>query len=313
MLPAIAACLLLAPAAVAANAKPDFSLPAEPSEKVEYDTQNMFGQTDGSDVNAEREREVYLEWTGRLVRRGFDGSDPDNPLYGKGRYSVLTPKLTLQYGVTSDFEVEASAYGDLRKIRNTPGLDDKSAPNFNGLSAQFTYRLLERTRANRFGLAVSIEPKWGRVADVEGFGQDSFSAETKIAADVRLIDSRLWFATNIGIEPQVARTRSDGRIDRQSTLTWSNALSVRVLDNTFVGVEGRYLRNTGGFVPNLLQGQALYLGPTLYHQFSKAAYLSASWTTQVWGRRHNAEVPGSRLDLQDFEQQVFRVKAGTNF
>ena len=290
--------------------KSDFSLPDEPREKVEFDTENIFGQTDGTDVNAEGEREISFELAGRLGRRGYDA---DNAILGKGHYGVFAPKLSLQYGLTDNFEVEASVFGDLRNIRNTPGLDDKSTSNFNGLSAQFTWRLLERTRDNRFGLAVSIEPKWGRIADVEGFAQDSFSAETKIAFDARLIDSRLWYGSNLGIEPQVARTRADGRIERQSTITWSHALSARVLDNTFVGVEARYLRNSAGFAPRLLQGQALYLGPTLYHQFSKSAYLRASWSTQVWGRRHNAEVAGSRLDLQDFEQQTFKIKLGMNF
>ena len=151
------------------------------------------------------------------------------------------------------------------------------------------------------------------MADVEGFGQDSFSAETKIAFDMRLVDGRLWYGSNLGIEPQVARTRPDGHIERQSTVAWSHAVSARVLDNTFLGVEGRYLRASAGAVPGLLQGQAFYLGPTLYHPFSKTAYLRASFATQVWGRRHNAEVPGSKLDLQDFEQQIFNVKLGMNF
>lgn len=105
----------------------DFSLPDEPREKVEDGTENIFGQSDGSDVNAERKREASVDFSGRLVRRGYDAR---NAIPGKGRYFVLSPKLSLQYGVTDDFEVEVSAFGDLRNVRGTPGLDDKSTPNF---------------------------------------------------------------------------------------------------------------------------------------------------------------------------------------
>lgn len=290
--------------------KPDFSLPAEPAEKVEYDTENIFGQTDGSDINAQGEREVSLDVIGRFVRRGYDS---DNAILGKGPYGALSSKLGVQVGVTDNFEAEFSALGDLRRIRRVPGLEDTSAANFNGFSTQFTYRLLERTRDNRFGLNVSVEPQWTRIADAEGFGQDAFSSQFQAAYDVRLIDGRLWYGGNLALEPQVGRSRATQEIERQSTFTWAHALSARIIGNTFLGVEGRYIRNMNGFVPNGLQGQAIYIGPTFYHQFSKTAYIRASWTAQVWGRRHNAEVPGHNLDLQDFEQQVARVKVGVNF
>ena len=303
--------LLTLPAA--AQTKPaqglDFSLPKD-GEKIEYDSEDMFGPTDGTDTSSEGEREFSTTWE---MRSGKRGTDDTTGLPGKGRYIVSAPQISVQYGVTDDLSVEVSAFGDLRNVKNVPGLDDNSRASFDGFSTQFSYRFLERSRENRLGLGMSFEPRWSRIADTEGVRQDSFDGELKWLADYRLMDGRLWFATNLGIDPQVGKTLATGIFERQSTLTWSNALTARVLDTTFAGVEAHYSRSYNGFMPDQFLGQAIFVGPTLLHQFSKSASLKASLSSQVWGHSHNPDFSGNRLDLFNFEQTTASAKLSLDF
>eukprot|EP01037_Dinobryon_pediforme_P013787 gene13787-13903_t len=300
-------------APLAAQTKPvqalDFSLPKD-GEKIEYDSEDMFGPTDGTDTSSQGEREFSTTWETRSGKRGVDDT---TGLPGKGRYHVSAPQIAVQYGLTDDFSVEVSAFGDLRNVKNVPGLDNNSRASFDGISTQFSYRFLERTRENPLGLGMSFEPRWSRIADTEGVRQDGFDGETKFLADYRLLDGRLWFATNFGIDPQMGKTISTGTFERQSTLTWSNALTARVLDTTFIGLEEHYSRCYNGFVPNQFTGHALFIGPTLLHQFSKSASLKLSLSSQVWGHSHNPDFAGNRLDLFNFEQTTASVKLSLNF
>jgi hypothetical protein len=88
-------------------------------------------------------------------------------------------------------------------------LPSKSFSAFDGLSVELKYRIIERTTENPFGFAIQIEPRWSRVADVEGRGQNSFSLETKLLADLRIIPDRLWLASNASWEPESGRLRGD--------------------------------------------------------------------------------------------------------
>ena len=304
-------------AANPAPAKDPFAIPDALDSRPDVSTDSLFGFTDGTDTNSEGEREASLDLITRFGKRAvtLDDGTPG----GKGRFTVLGVQGAVQYGVTDAFNVEIGVFGDLRRVKNVPGFDDKSAANFNGASAQFKYRLLERTPDNPVGVAVSIEPRWARIADQEGVREDTFSAETRLMLDARVVPGLLWWGVNIGFEPQAGRYHRGGG-ERQSTFTVSNALSTRLLGEsklgigTYVGLEASYQRAYAGLFAQQLGGEAAFIGPTLYHQFSKTAYVSAAWSTQVWGRQRNpAPLTTHKLDLWNFERHLARLKIGFNF
>jgi hypothetical protein len=316
----------------------DFSIPAEPSAKFDTDSENIFGFTEGTDTPKQGEREISIDGIGRFGKRRFgpaglpelavpDISDqlrdddqnavalpgPAGPVARRSVYRALNAKLGYQYGLTDDLSVELGVFGDARRVKNVPDLPNKSFGTLDGLAVELKYRLIERTRDNPFGLALQVEPRWSRVADVEGRGQNALSLETKLLADLRIVPDRLWFATNLGWEPQSGRLRGTGEPVRESTASWSNALSLRVSETTFVGAELRYLRAYGGLFLTRFEGDALYLGPTLHHKISKDAYISVAYSGQVAGKDRDPEFRNRGLNLTHFERHQVRIKVGMEF
>ena len=316
----LAACVMLAglsgTAALAgpAKAKPpanEFAIPDPLNARDDVDTDSVFGFTDGSDTNEEGELQIDSIVVLRSGKRAVTLQDGTSG--GKGRFTVTGVKADAQYGVTDNFEVVVGVYGDLRNVRNVPDLADKSNFVFDGASVEMTYRLLARTPENPVGISVAVEPRWARVAEQEGSSQQSVSVETKLALDARVIPGLLWYGLNFGFEPQVGRFRS-GVVERESRLSISNALTMRVLDHTYLGIEGSYQRAYSGLLAQQLNGEAAFFGPTLFHQFSKKASLSLAWSTQVWGRQKNpAPLVAHNLDLWNFERHLLRAKLSFNF
>ena len=287
----------------------DFSLPAETGGRFEVSSENIFGFTDGTDTNSQGEREFSFGMDGRFGKRVLMPASGGPG--GSGPYRVLAPHIGFQYGVTDDFSVETTLFGDSRHIRHVPDIDDNSKSRFDGGSVQLKYRLLERTRDNRFGLSVSFEPRYARISDQEGRRQDSFGGETRLLFDMRIVDGLLWYGANLAYEPQVGRFLDTRLVERQSGISASQGLTARVLENTYLGAEMRYSRAYDGLALKTFKGQGLFAGPTFYHQFSKSLSLAAAWQVQVWGRA--ASVTGPRLDLDNFERHYARIKIGVQF
>ena len=294
-----------------------FAIPDALNARTDVSSDNLFGFTDGTDTNDQGEREFSLDTITRFGKRAV--ALADGTPGGKGRFAVTGIAASFQYGVTDSLSVEPGIFGDLRHVRGVPGIDNTSVFSANGGSVQVKYRLIERSPDNPIGLAVQIEPSWTRIADQDGTRENAFSLGTEIIADVRLVPGLLWYGVNIGFEPQAGRY-STGAGERQSTFTLANALSMRVLDisplgiGTYLGVEARYQRAYSGLFGQSLDGEAAFVGPTFFHQFSKNAYFVAAWSTQVWGRQHDpAPLVGHKLDLWNFERNLVRVKVGFNF
>jgi hypothetical protein len=329
----------------------DFSLPdqGKPS-RFETDSENIFGFTEGTDTPAQGEREISLEGIGRFGKRRFSppprtvpdtgapirgpalGDDDDDPPpaaaaparaaadddraqgpAGRPRYRAVNGKLGYQLGVTDDLSLELGLFGDARSVRNVPDLPNKSFAAFDGLSIELKYRIVERTQDNPFGFAVKLEPRYARIDELEGRGQNALSAEAMLLFDMRVIPDRLWFASNLAVEPGAGWLRGTGAMERDSMLSWSNAFSVRVAETTFLGAEARYFRAYEGLALNRLLGDALFLGPTLHHRLSKSTSISFAYSGQVAGRDRTPGFAGHALDLTHFARHQLRLKVGMEF
>ena len=78
-----------------------------------------------------------------------------------------------------------------------------------------------------------------------------------------------------------------------------------------MGAELWYLRHYDGIWFNTYTGDAVYLGPTLYVQFSPKVFVTAAWNTQITG--HDVDVPGSNLNLAEFSRQRGKLKLAVEF
>eukprot|EP01037_Dinobryon_pediforme_P020715 gene20715-21408_t len=243
----------------------DFSIPDAGRGPIDVDTGNLFGFTDGATVQDEGEKELSTSLVTRWGKRG-DGSASDAP---RAHATIFETEMSFEYGVTDRLSLAFSAFGTGRDQVGLAGMDDRHGFDFNGLSVEVSYGILERNGDNPFGLAVSVEPSWQRHDDVDGSPQTDISAEFKLAFDWRVLPGQLWYGFNIGIEPGVSRS-SDGTVEHQSEVTISNAVSTRLSETTYVGLEAGYHLAYDGLFADRLTGDALYVGPTLFHKFNRS-------------------------------------------
>lgn len=263
----------------------------------EIESKHLFGFTTGSDIGLEGEKEVSVESVGRFSKRA-------------GSYASFEHKLEFEFTPTQFMQFELGVLGASHRIRDLPGLDDRRSNAFAGLSGEFRYLLVGRGPSSPFGLTLSVEPEWARVDDTTGERVRKFATEVKLSADTELVANRVYLAVNALYEPEWVRPLN-ARLERESELGFSTAVAFRITPEVALGTELGYFRKYEGLALREFEGQALYLGPTLYLQLGKKAFLSAAWSSQVAGR--SQDEPDRRLDLDHFERHRAKLKIGFEF
>ncbi len=265
----------------------------------EVETTYLFGFTTGSDIGLEGEKEVSFETVGNIGKRAGD-------------YRALLHKLEFEYTPTQFLQIELAALATSLRIDNTPGMENRNGSNFAGLSAEIRYLLVGRGPGSPFGLTVSFEPEWGRLSHSSGDPETSFAGEMKLQADTELIPNRFYAAANLIYEPEVARARGTTVWERESSWGVSGALAYRFTPSLTLGAElGHFRTYAAGLLFKTFEGQATYLGPTLYMQLTKKTFIQAAWSTQIAG--HSADEPERALDLANFARHKFKIKAAMEF
>ncbi len=277
----------------------------QPALADDADTENLFGFTEGADTGEKGERDILLDTVGRFGKRK---AGP-----GSSRYGVANTKLSYQYDPIENFSVELGLFGDARRVRNIADLDDKSFATFDGIGVELKYQFLKGSKDQPFGLAIETRPRFVRTLPVEGTGANILDVETLLQADLQIVPDRLWLGANLGFEGAAGRLRGSGLGDRSSIMTVSNALSVRVAENTFLGPEVRYLRAYDGSYLNRFEGQAVFVGAGLHHRFTEKTFVTLAYAGQVWGRDRDPAYAGRSFDLAHFERHNVRVKLGVMF
>jgi hypothetical protein len=262
----------------------------------EIETKYIFGFTTGSDIGLEGEKEIAVSSEAMFKRRG-------------GTFQAFKNKLEFEYTPTQFISLEFGILNTVHGVRNVPGLDDHNQTHFGGLSGELKYLLIGRGPASPFGLAVSIEPEWGRVGS-KGGRENSFAMETKLMGDVELMPNRLYGALNVIYEPELVKERGVHGFGRESSLGVSTGLSYRFTPTITAGGEIGVYNAYEGLYLNKLVGQAVYVGPTLHVQLTKKMFVQAAFGTQIAG--HANDEPG-HLDLTNFSRHRAKLKLALEF
>jgi hypothetical protein len=259
----------------------------------EVDTQFIFGFTAGADVGDLGEKEIEHQITARFGK-------------GEGSYAAFSDQLRAEFVPTRNFRFEIGVPVAFHNISGVTDLDDRRHGRFDGLVTEFRYRLLDREHAP-FAFTIGAEPHWGRVDETGGEPVNNFGGELLIAVDREFIKERAFGALNLIFDPEVTRSRETGLWQREATLGLLASVTTQVLPGVFVGAEARYLRKYDSLGFDAFAGQALFVGPTMYVQFSKVWAISGAWGIQAVG--HTVDIPGS-LDLKNFthHQALFRLE-----
>ncbi|QUS42257.1 hypothetical protein RPMA_04815 [Tardiphaga alba] len=259
------------------------------------DTEHIFAFMIGSDIGQVGEREFQSETTGRSGKSG-------------GRYRVGEQEFELELVPARDIRIELGSSISAYDLAGIPGVADRRGFAWQGASVDIRYRLLDREAAPvgmtlAFGGDVSRLDE-GRAQRVNGLG-----AGLRLAFD-REVAPGFIGAVNFLYQPEWTRFADTGRMERESVLGVSLGMMVQVRAGVLLGGEARYLRRYEGVGLNELAGQTLFVGPTAYVQLSPRTRLTASWSTQAWGRPDGG---GSALDLVNFERHQARLVYGVNF
>lgn len=281
-------------------------------------TEHIFGFTEGSDVHAAGETELKSNTIARFVKRA-------------GRYLAAESKAEIHTGVTDDLNVAIGFLGDYHRVRSVPGFETVPArAAFGGGSVEMRWRLLRREEAG-FGVTLLVEPSVSRFDELSGLRASRIGAETALLIDTELVRDTLYGAVNLLYDLERTRERGASATERGSTAGLGAALSYKLAPGLFVGGEARYLRAYEGLGLDRFQGEALFVGPTLFASLSQRVSLTAAYNVQVAGREalgrrgageategEEPALPGgparrSSLDLTDFERHQVRLKLVYDF
>jgi len=283
----LAALTLLAGTSFAARAEEDYR---------EIETKYIFGFTKGSGIGLEGEKEIVVESDGQFGKRS-------------GRYAAFEHILEYEFTPSQYVQIEIEALGQSHFIRNVPDLDDRNSTKLSGLAAEFRYLLLGRGPDQPASITISIEPEMSRVDDVSGESVHDESVETRLALDVELIPNRLFAGFNLLYVPEVLRT-ADHIWERATTLGISAALAYRPIPPLVIGAEVEYFRHYDSLNLTALEGDAVFVGPTLYLQLTPKSFLQAAWSAQVAG--HAVDDPRA-LNLEEFSRSRAKLKYAYEF
>ncbi len=262
----------------------------------EIETKYIFGFTEGSSIGLQGEKEFSSETVAALGK-------------GDGRFFATQTKLEFEHTPSQFVQIEFGALASSHDIENVTGLDDRHAVSFGGLFGELRYLLVERGASSPIAVTLSAEPVWRRIDETSGERVTNFEFETRVHADTELVANRVFLGFNAMYEPETTRT-AEGAWQKESTLGFSGAIAFRPIPQLLVGAEIWYLRHYDGIAFNSFTGDAVYLGPTLYLQLTRKAFVTAAWNVQVAGREAGQ---AGALDLADFSRHRAKLKLAVEF
>ena len=266
----------------------------------EVETKYIFGFTEGSGIGLEGEKEFSTETVARIGK-------------ADGRYWASETKLEYEFTPNQYVQFELGPLVSTHKIKNATDLDNRNDVAMSGFFGEMRYLVLERNASSPLAVTLSAEPEWHRIDETSGTHVTNLGLELKVNADLELIKNRLFLGGNLLYE--VEGTKDPDHIgagwEKESIGGVSGALSYRVIPAVFIGVEAWYLRHYDGSFFNAFTGDAVFIGPTLYAQLGRKAFMTAAWNAQVSG--HDMDVPGSKLNFGEFTRSRAKLKFAVEF
>ena len=273
-----------------------FALLADGGRAEGIDTEHLFGFMIGTDVGTVGERELQSQTTGRFSRDA-------------GAYRAVGQQLELEFVPADNFRIEIGTVFSSHVISGVPGFEDRRRLAWQGISADFRYRFLDRDKAP-FGLTFAVEAHADRIDETTAAVVRSYGTDLTLAIDRELIPDFVVAALNLTYQPEWTRVVATGAAEQEATVGAAFAVMAKLRPGFFLGGEARYLRRYDGIALEELAGQALFVGPTAYFKLSDRSRLTLAWSTQIWGR---SALSGSGLDLVNFERHQARLVYGFNF
>jgi hypothetical protein len=256
---------------------------------------DLFGITSATDVGSVGDCAVAFEYTGRAGK-------PD------GSYFAGTLKNQYSATIAENLAVAFSPFVSHTRISGVTNIGTNySTLDFDGFSAEASYRMVERALNNPIAVTLSLEPRWAKMDGLTGSRlAKNIGVEFKLFSDAVLIKDTLFAAVNLNYALGTFRGTDPASVDTAfSSTNLSGALSYQVNDKFFLGLEARHLRSYAGHGLSTLAGSATFFGPNMVYKINDTTTFNAVWTPQVKGQAVGST---DKLDLANFERHQFRVK-----
>ena len=265
----------------------------------EVETKYIFGFTEGSGIGLEGEKEFSTETVARIGK-------------ADGRYWASETKLEYEFTPNQYVQFELGRLVSTHKIKNATDLDNRNDVAMSGFFGEMRYLVLERNASSPLAVTLSAEPEWHRIDETSGTHVTNLGLELKVNADLELIKNRLFLGGNLIYE--VEGTKDPDHIGAGWEKDPSAAFRSAILSRYPCGV---YWRR--GLVSTALRrnffnaftGDAVFIGPTLYAQLGRKAFMTAAWNAQVSG--HDVDVSGSKLNFGEFTRSRAKLKFAVEF
>jgi len=258
---------------------------------------DIFGFTSATDVGNVGDKGLALENDGSYGRRDM-------------RSRVLTQKLEFSRTFAPNWAYAASLFGAWSNIKNSTDYANRNTYNFDGMSMEVRHRFIERSATNPFAVTLAIEPRWARVDTVSGLNAGIYGADFKMQID-RALSEKVFWAINANFGTDRERDALDRSWSSKSETKMSSALTYAVIDDKlFMGGEARWFQSWSQGFFGKLDGQALFVGPTIAYKASESVMLNAVFLPQIAGKARGFNGP---LDIDNYERANFRLKLAVGF
>src|SRR6266540_1638178 len=218
----------------------------------------------GTDVGERGDKEIEGETVARWGKR-------------PGSYFAAAPALEAEFVPIDNLRVSATLSAAYHEISGIAGLDNRRQAAFDSIAFDLRYRLIDRQQSG-FGLALDVEPHWGRIDPTSGEPVDRYGADLSLLLDKELVPDRVLAAFNLIYQPEATHSRATDAWSREADLGAAAGLMVQVQPGVLLGAQARYLRAYEGLALGRFAGQALIVGPTLYARLAKRLWVIAAWS-----------------------------------
>lgn len=226
-----------------------------------------------------------------------------------GNYRAVTQAVELEFVPVRNLRVELGTALAFHDINGVLDFEDLRQVKLQGASVDLRYRFLDRDTAP-VGLTFGIETYAYRVDENTAALVRNYGTEFTLAFDKELVLNRVVAALNFLYQPEWTRLVTSNVIQQESTIGIAAAVMAQVRPGFFIGAEAHYLRTYEGLGLDAFEGDALFVGPTVFVRLTERSRLTAAWSFQTWGRSTGAT---SSLNLVDFERHQARLVFGVKF
>ena len=261
---------------------------AEGGANGSVDTEHIFGFTEGSDIGENGEKEVDRS---SYVFLGKQGS-----------YVAIENETAFRYGVDNGFRASLNLLTDYHGVYNSPGIPNRAAFAFSGLSSKLDWALVEHDKAP-FGLTLAFIPQWRRLDDTSGAPQESFGFPIELLADVALSPNKWFAAVNMDYAPVFIHNPGTWTTNQPTEISAATALGI-FSDIVFIGGEVRHITlNQHGFFSE----HAKFIGSSIYVKLWQNADVKLAWSAQI------PDETAQKIDLVNYERHQLRLQFATRF